>query len=94
MHSGLDCTRYRPPLRPFPHSSQGVHTYREHAEIYSRNSYASSARYGDKLRDKCRPEESSRSPPPSGTGGFWEGYKWKCYRYARLINELLSYYTC
>jgi hypothetical protein len=29
--------------------------------------------------------------PPSGTGGFWEGYKWKYYRSARLINELLSY---
>ena len=48
-------------MRPFPHSSKGVHTYRNHAEIYS----APRRHVGEIIWDKSRPEESSRRAPPS-----------------------------
>ena len=53
-----------------PHSSQGVHTYRNHAEIYRTPSrHVREINCGTKV-GRRKPREG----PTTGTGGFWEGY--------------------
>ena len=68
-------------MRPFPHSSQGVHTYRNHAEIYRKPSrHVREINCGTKV-GRRKPREG----PTTGTGGFWEGY-WSQSDIARITR--------
>ena len=76
-------------MRPFPHSTQGVHTYRNHAEIYS----TPRRHVWEIIWDKSRPEKPS-SRAPLRNAGFWEGFRSQSYITGpHLINALLSYFN-